>query len=408
MRLFLARNGGTAFWGRLMLVVLLASISLTACGSNLTPTIQSVSQVTPTSPIQAAATGSKTGAKANIRDFQLLVGEQGWVLSEQKLWWTTTNGAAWLDITPSGVKKGSLLTKVYFLDAKSGWVVMTRPTSLGVQLAVAFTDDSGKNWQEVVLPNTGNLQYPENYSNIAGLNFVDAKHGWLMVKLSSGNNFSLGELFKTEDGGRSWAALPPPPIAEAVRFTSPTQGWLAGGPAGDKLYATQDGGASWQAQNVSKADPETNLFYDLPTFLNSQEGLLPVTMVGLKTTTVVFYATQDGGVSWQPQNKIENLTDTTKVPTAVINQSSQVVGRASNGQSGFTISQTSGKQPSRTTLTPAALTDQTAISQLQFNASDKGWLGLASGSCVAKTKCSQQIRLFSTVNGSKELLDITP
>jgi len=40
----------------------------------------------------------------------------------------------------------------------------------------------------------------------------------------------------------AWQKRPNPSAEDPIRFVSATDGWLAGGPGGDCLYATRDGG----------------------------------------------------------------------------------------------------------------------------------------------------------------------
>ncbi len=81
----------------------------------------------------------------------------------------------------------------------------------------------------------------------------------------------------TTDGGGTWAREASG-TGGAVRFVTPHEGWVAGGPGGGYLYSTRDGGKNWQQVSL-KAPPETGPAiypqYDLPVFADTKHGFLP-------------------------------------------------------------------------------------------------------------------------------------
>jgi hypothetical protein len=78
----------------------------------------------------------------------------------------------------------------------------------------------------------------------AYIEVLDASRIWVAVRLQSGSSFSLGRLYASLDGGLSWEARALP-LGEAVHFESASEGWTAGGPLGVDYYRTEDGGRTW-------------------------------------------------------------------------------------------------------------------------------------------------------------------
>ena len=238
-----------------------------------------------TAPPALAAEGAPP-----IHTFQAVDAQCGWLWQGETLYFTADRGLHWRTITPPSVK-GAWLHAPFFLDPQRGWVVSLLPTAEGQPAYwLSLTTDGGHSWETFPL-SLFQKSDPNRYAAQLSLEFVDAQHGWLVVKRVSSSNFSLGRLFRTQDGGRTWEPLPIP-IAEPVHFISPQRGWVAGGPAGDRLYATEDGGESWHALHLAE---EVRHAW-LPRFSDERHGFLP-----LQTETgIVFYATQDGGASWFP------------------------------------------------------------------------------------------------------------
>jgi DNA-binding CsgD family transcriptional regulator len=97
------------------------------------------------------------------------------------------------------------------------------------------------------------------------LSFIDGLHGWVLaggnsVPGTNPNQQTCDWIGRTDDGGKTWVALPGPDIplddadsgAGRIVFTGASTGWLWG-PA---LYVTQDGGTTWTAEHVSTGQPD--------------------------------------------------------------------------------------------------------------------------------------------------------
>jgi photosystem II stability/assembly factor-like uncharacterized protein len=107
--------------------------------------------------------------------------------------------------------------------------------------------------------------------------FVTSKIGWRVG--------DVGEIFKTTDGGRTWAQQPSGTKAELVeaRFASDQRGAVLG--VGGVLLTTRDGGGSWAVGKL----PVVN-------FTPSSLRLLPNDV--LYVSDVAAYLSTDGGANW--------------------------------------------------------------------------------------------------------------
>jgi hypothetical protein len=351
----------------------------------------------------AFAQKSAGAGSANVRAMQLVTPAAGWALTDQHLMWTSDAGQDWKDITPAGPLPQSL-DGVFFLDENAGWVVLSGAdsTSLGSSLQLAVTNDGGAAWQFHPLT-VVEAQVLDSYTGIVSLNFVDNAHGWMMIRLASSSNFSLGMLFATADGGATWAQLPSPPIGNRIRFTTVQDGWLAGGAGGDEIYATHDGGYTWQAPlipRLSGVGSDLRPQYELPVFASSVDGTLAVSFVGAQTTSFAAYSTHDGGYSWTVIEARAGLPAGQKLATSVFD-STVVKATVAPGRVTLALGPTQRSAP-----VSAA---NPAIQQLDFKNDSQGWMLVSSSQCAGfKTDCVDTTQLLATTDGGATLTDITP
>lgn len=326
---------------------------------------------------QGPASGPNT-ANQPIRDMHLMTASVGWALAGQQILWTDTAGQSWTDITPP-LNGGQQIDTVYFLDARHGWAVLhAGEIGDGATIFTAATADGGKSWTVQAFALSDFLR--SLYSCVNFLSFVDAQHGWMLVRSMSGSAYSKGELFATEDGGRTWNALPDPPIAGKIQFVSASTGWLVGGVHGDELYRTQDSGQNWVRKVIELPDqvhpyvvPDssptyvTHPFYDELSFQTPEKGLLVVTVhVTEAAMDLLTYSTDDGGSSWQVQNVESGLHGV--YPLAVFD--STYIEASSFGG---TVSLRHGSAKISAPL-PADLPPKVQVRRVEFLDAQHGWL----------------------------------
>ena len=125
-----------------------------------------------------------------------------------------------------------LVTALSFADPNDGWFAYSCANQ--PQSKLEHTLDGGKTW--TTLPAAG---VPAG--GITSLSFLDAQNGYLVTQ--------SGLLLRTKNGGNSF--LPVDNLAEhtsSLRFITSEVGWED---RGGQLFATQDGGRTWQALPIS-------------------------------------------------------------------------------------------------------------------------------------------------------------
>ena len=190
-----------------------------------------------------------------VTKMKLLAPGVGWAMRAQHLYWTTDNGANWMDITPTRPDSYHNnypwnIVDGFFLDASSGWILFAHYDEPTPEFAMASTNNAGATWsvRPVAIPaNAGNL---DPQGRIA---FADALHGWIEVDLDTAA-FHAGTLFMTSDGGRTWQRPPADPGGQGPIFlVSREVGWMVGDGDNSQLYVTRDGSKSWQMVSLPGA-----------------------------------------------------------------------------------------------------------------------------------------------------------
>ena len=124
-----------------------------------------------------------------------------------------------------------------FFDASVGIVAL-----VGTQPLLWRTSDGGATW--VARDPLGPLP-----ATVLSWSFVDSDHGWMLAVPRIEGGLRPARLYRTEDGGVTWADLGPPVPSQdqafGVQFSYLTTGWLTTTSSGPYAYRTQDFGATW-------------------------------------------------------------------------------------------------------------------------------------------------------------------
>src|SRR5215216_669280 len=223
------------------------------------------------------AAHAQDSKQVKLEQFDMLTTTSGWILLDQRLFWTSDAGETWKEIGPSLSPYGSI-QDVKFMDSNIGWILWTSVNSDGgTSFQLARTIDQGMTWATHSL----SLFAPGDIASSvkkAQMGWLDAQTGWISIKQESSSNFSIGSLFISSNGGDSWNRSPLP-VADKIVFAGSQTGWAVGGSTGDQVFDTQDAGKTWK--NSRPADlPEGIQTVVYPPFVSDKEGLLVTTTMG--------------------------------------------------------------------------------------------------------------------------------
>jgi photosystem II stability/assembly factor-like uncharacterized protein len=155
------------------------------------------------------------------------------------------------------------------------------------------------------------------------LDFVDPENGWFSLSEGAGGSSTM-DVYRTQNAGASWTHVVATSFMPAAGqtsdiplscdknpavFSDASTGWITAGCAGGPafLYVSHDGGVSWRPQSLGNTSSEYGYSTYPPLFVSPSLGY----MIGVKGTrtssTVVLFATTDGGQTWLERKTPETL-----------------------------------------------------------------------------------------------------
>ncbi len=192
---------------------------------------------------------------------------------------------------------GSDVSMITFVDSVHGWG--TNPGGIGGDSQKLFeSHDGGVSWKPVSL--VCGRAWPE----VAGLRFVDDRHGWIVCGGEGSGTMGPNATYESVDGGASWrlrssvtfgevairVGRPPSGPVMGAFFLPSGRGWVWQGRSGTET--TRDGGATWTRSPPGK--PE-ELFVDPMWFVSEKVGFALVFADG----ATQLWTTADGGATWR-------------------------------------------------------------------------------------------------------------
>ncbi|MFT3878142.1 MAG: YCF48-related protein [Gemmatales bacterium] len=135
-------------------------------------------------------------ADAPLYSMHMVDGKEGWAVGDDGLILHTLDGWESFETQHSGVRAS--LRSVQFVDAYIGFAVGMEvlPYGRGTGGVILGTRDGGATWTKLIQRELPGLQ---------AVKFVDGELGYAFGDTNGGNP---GGMFRTENGGRSWVAIP--------------------------------------------------------------------------------------------------------------------------------------------------------------------------------------------------------
>jgi photosystem II stability/assembly factor-like uncharacterized protein len=192
---------------------------------------------------------------------------------------TVDGGNTW-EQQATGIGFGQLVD-LFMFDAQHGWALTDAqnrpPESTEGYVQALKTTDSGATW-ELINTNQAGLITIGTAIRTGSLFFQDTNKGWILGAQCN--------LYKTEDGGDTWATVPLPldwTNTYDIVFSSDKKGTTCG----ESVFHTEDGGDQWAEF------PSINSQFTDMHFTDSIHGW----MVGEWGN---IYRSKDGGSTWEP------------------------------------------------------------------------------------------------------------
>ena len=164
----------------------------------------------------------------SIEDAGWLSAQQGWLISDNHLYWTESRGESWQDVSPASVQLA------YYLPDGQAWAISSPIEGM---LKLYRSSNRGASWESIDIPLPKEGWWPLQ------LYFTSPTQGWLVLRRMSSQALGAGLLMKTSDGGLTWHSYELP-TAGKINLTSPSEYWLNNNRG--ESYHSSNGGINWQ------------------------------------------------------------------------------------------------------------------------------------------------------------------
>lgn len=216
-------------------------------------------------------------------------------------------GTAW---TASRVASGSAAIRVLAVDPQTAGVVYA-----GGDSGVYRSTDGGRQWSP----------FGDNRSPTITVLIVDPSNSNIVYA-------GMDTVYKTEDGGKSWVALPlPPTYSLAMDPHDPQTLYATAGARGQAgLYKSEDGGRTWS--DISSEEPSSP-FLVLGLEVDAQHGQTVYAEVLDMRSDPVWetYASDDGGTTWKAFGGLWTVASSPVAPQTLYGGADGGVGRSTDG-----------------------------------------------------------------------------
>lgn len=191
-----------------------------------------------------------------------LVGEGvAWATDDRfRLYHTTDGGKRWEPKTnPCTSLENPAAWSASFIGSNDGWFICGSDEGMGGETKVLLrTADAARTWERIAAVERDGDEVPGGLpagGYVGDLFFLDPKTGWF-------GTTRYGEVWHTQDGGKSWQKVNQGPSGVRafieLDFITAELGWgllFVQGDGGWRLARTRDGGVTWETVNVTVGAP---------------------------------------------------------------------------------------------------------------------------------------------------------
>ena len=217
----------------------------------------------------------------------------GWAYNASNVWWTDDGGRCWSVVTPPSLPHEADLT-VDPVSADTAWVGADGLTAQ----TLLVTTTHGATWHHVSFPRVG-------YGSFDTMAFVSADAGWVETDAVGAGPVETAVWERTTDQGRHWHRLGYDGWGTLLR-ASPRVAWMGGGTMGSEratLFKTADGGRTWALVALPK-DRRRTPSEATPLAFFGPRGVLLVELNDQNVPhderpALAIYRTKNGGRTWQ-------------------------------------------------------------------------------------------------------------
>jgi len=354
-------------------------------------------------PAVSAATGSQVGTTAptllppgpEVQFAGLVDANNGWALTSTGLFVTADDGTTWRSASVPGPRTGRGVLGLTFADASHGWLATLDSADLRSSVFDVWrTDDGARTWQKVAVHEGANSS---DTMGQVDFSILDPDHLFLLVEGGMPNGYT-SDLYESADGGRTWSAdrlTRERGVTGPFAFADALHGVIAGGAGGSGLFVTADGGRSWRQVAVpipAGMDPTFTEIWNSPRFWDARRGGLVVTY-GTEAGSIELgiLLTGDAGASWSLAATIP--TRSNAVPVAFLSSTDWLLLPDPR-----TLLQTADAGRTWTTTAVVGLPGEPG--SLFFPSREHGWALVPMSVCLSfKSDCHSRTGLYATSDG---------
>ncbi len=254
----------------------------------------------------------KTAQPNAFYQIDMATSELGYTISKNlHLWKTENRGISWENLLSIPALNDYGKPALFALDAKTVWIAFN--TTSGVE--IQKTADAGKTSTKAELqlktadPNSG-------YGGDLAISFASSTDGFLLTSTLPAAGQMSRALYKTSDGGASWALtndklIPVSGYTTGIGFSEKGNGYITCTYHGQKeipVYQTLDSGAHWTATALPVPEKYASLSYEKdyyidaypPVFFSPDHSNVKMELDFCQNGkhSVYMYASSDRGATW--------------------------------------------------------------------------------------------------------------